>query len=156
MVQKQSHIVSTAACSVYDNDDDISNDSSAHAPETDLEDKLAEFQRYHDGCASHIQVCMYCLSKQRAVSTNAADIHQNKEKIFTQSLYDSDSNPSNPEEQVHERIFTESNIYPSLAYNSAEAMIAQVQLQYVTVQETTDWKLECTDYDNIESTAEVG
>lgn len=35
-------------------------------------------------------------------------------------------------------------------------MRAQAQPQYITVHETTDWELESTDYNNIESTAEVG
>ena len=39
MLQKQSHAVSTAAYSIYDYDDDICNDSSSHAPETDTEDE---------------------------------------------------------------------------------------------------------------------
>ena len=35
MLQKESHVVSTAACSIYDYDDDISCDLSSHAEETD-------------------------------------------------------------------------------------------------------------------------
>ena len=35
-------------------------------------------------------------------------------------------------------------------------MIAQAQPQYTTLQEITDWEMESTDYDNIESTEEVG
>ena len=48
ILQKQSHTVSTAACSIYDYDDDIYNDSFAHAPGTDREDQEAEFARSHD------------------------------------------------------------------------------------------------------------
>ena len=61
MLQKQSHAVSTAACSIYNYDDKIFYDLSSHAEETDLEDEEAEFERYHDGSAAHIQACMYCL-----------------------------------------------------------------------------------------------
>ena len=35
-------------------------------------------------------------------------------------------------------------------------MIAQAQPQYATLQEITDWEMESTDYNNIESTEEVG
>ena len=35
-------------------------------------------------------------------------------------------------------------------------MIEQAQPQYVLLQEITDWQIESTDYDNIESTEEVG
>ena len=45
MLQKQSHAVSTAACSIYDYDDDISYDSSSHAPVTDSENEEPEFAR---------------------------------------------------------------------------------------------------------------
>ena len=74
MLQKQSHSVSTAACSIYDYDNDISYDSSSYAAETDSEDEQAEFEAYNEESASHIQACMYCLSAQQAVSTNAAEI----------------------------------------------------------------------------------
>ena len=60
MLQKQSHTVSTAACSIYDYDDDISYDSCTHASETDTADEEAEFATYHDASAAHIQSCMYC------------------------------------------------------------------------------------------------
>ena len=156
MLQKQSHAVSTAACSIYDYDDDISNDSSSHAPETDSEPEQAEFARYHDGSASHIQACMYCLSEQQAVSTNAAEIDQDEEKIFTESLYNSFTMSSNSEEQGYERIFTESHIHSELACDSPEEMIAQAQPQYTTLQEITDWEMKYTDYDNVQSTEEVG
>ena len=125
MLQKQSHAVSTAVCSIYDFDDDISNDSSSHATETDSEDEQAEFERYHNGLASHIQACMYYLPEQQAVSTNTAEIDQDEEKTFTESCYDSDTNSSNPNEQGYERIFTESDIHPWLACDSPEEMMAQ-------------------------------
>ena len=111
MLQKQSHAVSTAACSIHDYDDDISNDSSSHAPETDSEDEQGEFERHHDGSALHIQACMYCLSEQPAVSTNAAEIAQDEEKTFTESLNDSDTKSSNPDQQGYERISRESDIH---------------------------------------------
>ena len=82
MRQKQSHALSTAACSIYDYDDDISCDSSSHAEETDSEDEQGEFERYHDGSAAHIQACMYCLSEQQpVVSTNAAEIDPDEDRI---------------------------------------------------------------------------
>ena len=55
MQQKQSHAISTAAHSIYTHDDDVCYYSSSHAPETDTEDKEAEFVRYHDASAAHIQ-----------------------------------------------------------------------------------------------------
>ena len=100
---------------------------------------------------------MYCVSEQQpAVSTNAAEINQDEEKICTESYYDSDTNSSDPEKQEYERIFTESDIHPWLACDSSEEMIAQAQPQSVTMQEITHWDMESTDYDNIESTDEVG
>ena len=60
MLQKQSHAVSTAACSMYQYDNEIPNDSSSHAPEIDIEDEKAEFPRYHDVSVAHILCCIYC------------------------------------------------------------------------------------------------
>ena len=98
MLQKQSHAVSTAACSIYDYADDIYYDLSSHASETDTEDEEPEFAAYHNGSAAHIQSCMYCLHESRSVSTNAAQVTSDEEKLFPESLYDSDSNSSTPEE----------------------------------------------------------
>ena len=98
---------------------------------------------------------MYCLLEQQsAASTNASN--EDEENIFTDSHYDSDTNSCIPEEQEYERIFTESDIHPWLACDSAEEMISQAQPQYTTLQEITDWEMESTDYDNIVSTEEVG
>ena len=124
MLQKQSPAVSTAACSIFDYDKDISYYSSSHTPVTDTEDVEAEFTRYDDGLAAHIQSCMYCLHESQSVSSNAAQVISNEENIFTESLYDSNSNSSTPEEQGYERIWTESDIHPWLACDSAEEMIA--------------------------------
>ena len=57
---------------------------------------------------------------------------------------------------MYERIFTESVIHPWLACDSAAELIAQAQPQYTTLQEITDWEMESTDYDNIDSTEKVG
>ena len=98
MLQKQSHAVSTAACAFYNYHHDISYDSSSHVPETDTEDEEAEFARYHDGSAAHIQSCMYCLHESYSESTNAAQVTSDEENFFPESLYDSHSNSSTPEE----------------------------------------------------------
>ena len=112
MLQKQSHAVSTAACSIYDYDADICIDSSSNAHETDTEDEEAEFARYHNGSAAHIQSCMYCLHESQSVSTNAAQVTSDEEEISSEALYDSDSNSSNAEGQGYKRILTESDIHP--------------------------------------------
>ena len=98
MLQKQSHAVSTAVCVMHDYDDDISNDSSSHAPETDTEDESAEFVSYHDCSAAYIQSCIYCLHESQSVSTSAAQVTSNEEKTFSESLHDSVSNSSTAEE----------------------------------------------------------
>ena len=61
ILYKQSHAVSTVACSIYVYDHDIWNNSSSHVPEIDAEDVEAESTRYYDGSAAHIQSSMYCL-----------------------------------------------------------------------------------------------
>ena len=155
MLQKQAHAVSTAACSIYD-DDDFSNNSSSDAPETYTEDAEAAFARCYEGLAAHIQSCIYCLHESQSVSTNTAQITSVEEKIFRVSPDDSDSNSSTPEESAYERIFTESDIHSWLTCESAEQIIAQAQPQYVTLQGITNWEMEFTDYDNMESTEEVG
>ena len=147
---------SNPACSIYDYDNVIFYDSSLHAPETDTEDEEADCARYYDGSEAHIQSCMYCLHESQSVSTNAVQVISHDRKIFPESVYDSDSNSSNPEGQGYDEILTESDVHPCLTCNSAEEMIAQAQPQYVTLQEITDWEIESTDYDNIESTEEVG
>ena len=133
MLPKQSNAVCTAACSIYDYDDDICYDSSSHVPQTETEDEKAEFATNHDGSAAHIQPCMYVLYESQSGSTNVAQVISDEVKIFTESPSDSDSNLSTPEEQEYERIFTESDIYSWLACDSAEEMIAQAQPQYVTL-----------------------
>ena len=115
MLHKQSHAVSTAACSIYDYDDDIFNYLSSHAPETDTEDVEAEFAKCHDGSAVQIQSCMYCSHVSRSVSSNAAQVISDVQNIFSESFYYSDSKASNHEEQRYERILTESHIHPCLA-----------------------------------------
>ena len=92
MVHTQSHTVSTAVCSIYDYDDDITNDSSLHVYETHTEDEEAEFARYHDGSAPHIQACMYCIHESQSASTNVAQVKSYEEKICIELLYDADSN----------------------------------------------------------------
>ena len=74
ILQKQSHAVSTAACSINNYDDDICNSTSSYVPETDTEDQDAEFARYHDGTAAHIQSCIYSLRESQSVSPNAAQV----------------------------------------------------------------------------------
>ena len=156
MLQNQSHVVSTAARSIYDYHDDISDDSYSHAAETDTENVEPEFARSHDGSAAHIQSCMYCLRESQSVCTNTTQVTSDAENIFPESLYNSDSLSSIPEEPAHKRTFTESDIHAWLACDSAEDMIPQAQPQYVILQEIRDWEMESTDYDNIESTEEVG
>ena len=97
MEQKPSHAVSTAACSIYDYDDHTAYYSFLHAPERDTEDEEAQFARYQDASAAQIQSCMYCLPKSQSVSTNPVQLTSGEEKIFTESLYNLDSNSSTPE-----------------------------------------------------------
>lgn len=61
MLQKQLRAVSTAACSICTYDDDIFHDSSSHVCETHSEDAEAEFARYLDESAQHIQSYICCL-----------------------------------------------------------------------------------------------
>ena len=111
MLQKPSPAVSTVACSIDEYDNDISNESSSHAPETDTADKEAECARYHDGSAAHIQSWMYCVHESQSVSTNAAKVTSDEEKIFPKLLSDSDCNSVTQSEQGYQRIFTESDIH---------------------------------------------
>ena len=83
MLQKQSQAVSTIACSIYDYEDDVSDDPSSHAHETDTEDEEAEFARYHAGSAAHIQSCMDCCHESQLVSTNAAQVTSDEANNFT-------------------------------------------------------------------------
>ena len=103
MLHEQSHAVSTAACRIYNYKDDIYIDSSLYREDIDSEDEQAEFEKSHDGSAAYMQACMYCLSEQQLVSTNAAEINQDEATFFTGSLYDSDTNSSNSEEQWYDR-----------------------------------------------------
>ena len=82
MLQKQSHAVCTAVGSIYDYDDDIYNDSSSHARETDTEDEKAECDRYYDRSVAHIQSCMYCLHESQLGISNAAQVTLDVETIF--------------------------------------------------------------------------
>ena len=123
----QSNAVSTAACSIYDYNHDISYDLSSHAPGTDTEEEQAEFVRYHDGSAANIQSCIYCLHASQSVSTNTEQVTSDEEKNFPESLCNSDSNSFTPEKQGYGRIFTESDIHSWLACDSTEEMIAQAQ-----------------------------
>ena len=84
MLQKQSHAVSTAACSISDYDYHIYNDSISHARETDTDDEEAKCARYHDRSAAHIQACMYGLHESHSVSTNAAHVIADEGTIFTE------------------------------------------------------------------------
>ena len=138
ILQKQSHAVSTAAGSIYGYDDDITNHASSHAAETDTEDEEAEFARCHNRSAAHIQSCMYCLHESQSVSTNPAQVTSDEVPMFSESLYDSDSNSSNSEQQGYERILTVSDIHSWQTCDSGEEMIAYAQPQYVTLQEITD------------------
>ena len=99
---------------------------------------------------------MYCLRESQSVCTNTTQVTSDAENIFPESLYNSASLSSIPEEPAHKRTFTESDIHAWLACDSAEDMIPQAQPQYVILQQIRDWEMESTDYDNIESTEEVG
>ena len=51
---------------------------------------------------------------------------------------------------------SESYIHPRPACDSADEMIAKAQPPHITLQDITHWEMECTHYQNIESTHEVG
>ena len=111
MLQEQSHEVSTAAWSIYDCDHDICIDQSSHGPETDIEHEEAEFTKYYNESAAHIQSCMHCLHKSQSVRTNAAEVTADA-GTFSESVYYPDSNSSNTEEQGYGRILTDTDMHP--------------------------------------------
>ena len=98
ILHKQSHALSTAACSIYNCDNHITNHSSSHAFESDTDDKKAEFGWHQNESAAYIQSCIYCAHESKLVSSDSAEVTWNQAKIFTEVAYHSNKHSSNGNE----------------------------------------------------------